>query len=131
MSLSLNDQKKLWKHNNKEKVSLSGKKYYQANKEKINARSTIWWKNHPEQHANKQAARRARKRKAMPKWLTQKQLDHIKTYYAAARMFTLEFGMQMDVDHIIPLKGKDVCGLHVPWNMQIMEHITNTAKGNR
>lgn len=78
-----------------------------------------------------EATRRSRKLKATPKWLTKEQLDHIEFYYACARAWTEQFDQQLDIDHIIPLKGKQVCGLHVPWNLQIMSHEANLLKTNK
>jgi 5-methylcytosine-specific restriction endonuclease McrA len=55
----------------------------------------------------------------------------IAQFYDQARAITTETGDQYSVDHIIPLIHPDVCGLHVPWNMQIMTARENSSKGNR
>lgn len=81
-------------------------------------------------HAYDMALKRAHKAKATPKWLTEKQLEHIKAYYETAQMLSDRWGIQMDVDHEIPLHGKNVSGLHVPWNICIMEHMENVRKNN-
>lgn len=82
-------------------------------------------------HAQIQAKRRADKLKAMPSWLTQHQLDNIDWFYKWAKFLSEEDRKQWDVDHIVPLNGKNVCGLHVPWNMCVMEHKENMKKGNK
>ncbi len=81
--------------------------------------------------AHYEAYRRALKANATPKWLTDTQKAHIAAYYELAAVLTIEFGQQMDVDHIMPLKGKNSCGLHVPWNLQVMSHTFNMSKTNK
>ena len=70
------------------------------------------------------AHRRARLLKAMPSWLSKDQKKEISKFYK-----NCPIGYQ--VDHIIPLCSKIVCGLHVPWNLQYLTPVENLKKGNK
>lgn len=71
------------------------------------------------------AAYDAARRGAMPEWLTLEQRRAIEATYATATVLGLT------VDHIDPLRGKDRCGLHVPWNLQLLTASENSRKSNR
>ena len=75
--------------------------------------------------------RYAAKKMATPSWLTKEHIVAMQTIYTVARMLTKESGVKMDVDHIIPLNGKNVCGLHVPWNLQVTPAYINRSKANK
>ena len=77
------------------------------------------------------AQRRAAKLNATPKWLTDSQLAEIKALYVLADELTNSTDTPHQVDHIVPLQGELVCGLHVPWNLQVIDASTNASKGNR
>ncbi len=51
--------------------------------------------------------------------------------YAEARRLTKETGIKHAVDHVIPLRGRNVCGLHVETNMRVITQRENIRKGNR
>jgi hypothetical protein len=63
---------------------------------------------------------------ATPKWVDQTALIAI---YAEARRRN-KAGESVEVDHIIPIKGKNISGLHVPWNLQIIPSGLNQLKRN-
>jgi hypothetical protein len=75
--------------------------------------------------------RAAEKIQRTPKWLSKLQLSRIEIFYDTAVRLTVEFNKQMHVDHIIPLKGKAVSGLHVPWNLQVITAVDNQKKSNK
>lgn len=62
---------------------------------------------------------------ATPIWLNKDDWAQISDFYEKAVQDNLT------VDHIIPIRGKHVCGLHVPWNLQLLTGPENSAKGNR
>lgn len=77
------------------------------------------------------AARRSMKMMATPAWLTESQVSAMRTVYDHARDCTLVTGERYEVDHIVPIKGKHVCGLHVPWNLQVLPMSENRKKSNK
>lgn len=81
--------------------------------------------------AKLRAFRYERLKNATPTWLTEEQREHIIAYYETARLFNEMFGSTLTVDHVIPLKGEIMSGLHVPWNLQLMEKSANSSKRNK
>jgi len=76
-------------------------------------------------------ARRRKHREATPKWLTKKEKSEIRELYKIAITMSKTTGEQYVVDHIIPLRGEDVCGLHVPWNLRVITQDENLKKSNK
>lgn len=75
--------------------------------------------------------RKAIKLQATPFWLTLSHWEQIDNIYIECARITKETGIKHHVDHIIPLQGKEVRGLHVPWNLQILTAKENESKGNK
>lgn len=81
-------------------------------------------------NAAREAKRRACKLQATPIWLDETQKECIDINYYLARYLSDLWQIDMEVDHIVPLQGKNVSGLHVPWNLQIMVKEANRQKNN-
>jgi hypothetical protein len=69
-------------------------------------------------------------RRAEPRWLTREDKRAIIQAYRDARDSTTLVGVQYHVDHIVPLKGRRVSGLHVPWNLRVLDARANLKKHN-
>ena len=70
-------------------------------------------------------------RHATPDWLTETHWDEMNAFYVERDRQSCETGEPHHVDHIIPLRGENVCGLHVPWNLQVITAAENMSKGAR
>lgn len=76
-------------------------------------------------------ARRRKHREATPEWLTPEQRGAIRAIYKSAIQLSRTTGVRYVVDHIYPLRGATVCGLHVPWNLRLLPHAENLEKSNK
>lgn len=75
--------------------------------------------------------RRVAKLQRVPKWLTSLDWEKIEEYYQYAALLTNVTGIPYEVDHIVPLQGKNISGLHCPQNLQILTRTQNRSKGHR
>ena len=130
----------------KETVSARGKKYRKEKAEQISAQRAIhtadnkeklaeyaykYRKNNPGKINAKTAKRRNQKRNATPKWLTEEQWIQIEQFYIDAAIKTKKTGTPHEVDHIVPVKGGSVSGLHVPWNLRVITRSENRKKSRK
>jgi hypothetical protein len=75
--------------------------------------------------------RRAAKIHRTPAWLTDDDVWMMREAYLLAAMRTHMFGFAWHVDHVLPLQGREVSGLHVPCNLQVIPWIDNVRKANK
>lgn len=122
---------KEWAKNNPEKRKTAIDKWREENRDKHNAINRAW--NAENQHIKTalEGKRRAAKLLRTPKWLTADDLFIIEEAYHLAKLRTQLTDIQYHVDHIIPLQGKNVSGLHVPNNIQVIPAKLNLQKSNK
>ena len=135
----LREQLKKWRAANPDRVvagrvqyakkhSEHSRAWYVANREKALARSSTYRKAHLAKYAAHTMKRIAAQMKRTPSWAD---LGKIETIYAEARTMSAIMDEAWHVDHVIPLQGKLVSGLHVHTNLQILPGIENVRKHNR
>ena len=115
--------------------------------EKARIQQVEWRKNNPNHAGNKESKRkwklnnvgkvnadtvkrRLAKLNRTPSWLTPIDFERIENEYKLAAILTKLWGESWHVDHIIPLQGKMVSGLHVPSNLQVLRGKDNVKKAN-
>lgn len=90
-----------------------------------------WRSDNPDKSAGYSAKRRSAKLNATPDWLTQEDWQEIELIYRLRDELEKQTGVLYHVDHIVPLQGENVCGLHVPWNLQVITASENISKSNK
>lgn len=120
-----------WQKNNKERANANKKRYVQRHLTRVMISKKKWADNNSDKVLAIKSKRRARQIDAYPKWVTPDQKKQIQSIYKKARQMTIETGIKHVVDHIWPLKGKTVSGLHVPWNLQVLTSHENSVKNNK
>lgn len=125
---------------------LYNKNYYEVNKESLFQRKEAWYKANPAKKSEHrqtyrlknlervrfaESLKHTKRRTRVPRWLTETQKQEIQKIYSLRREAEMLTGEKYHVDHIIPLQGKDVCGLHVPWNLQVLPSDVNLSKHNK
>lgn len=109
---------------NKEYYQRKWQERYQKFKAEEKARKKAYYETHQSDYVARKRKRDAAKLNRTPKWLTQEQLELMKRVYKYCPD-------GYDVDHIVPLQGKNVSGLHVPWNLQYLPELENARKSNK
>ena len=147
-----------WRLKNRDRVRAAHLRYYEKNKDAMKKRSIEWGKNNKTRrleiarktwakHVIKRRAenrqwyienkekknadgmrRIAQKKMAVPGWFNQFFVDE--AYHLAALRSKIT-GFKWDVDHIVPLQSKLVCGLHWHKNLQVIPKVVNIRKSNR
>ena len=131
---------------NPDTVKAAKKRHYEKHKEAILAKQTThrdnnkehykeYFKKYKKENAGKvrywNANREAAQLQRTPKWLTAIDFERIQSEYKLAALQTTLTGEPWHVDHIIPLQGKLVSGLHVPGNLRAIRGSENVRKNNK
>ena len=124
-------KKKEWIENNREKVRQYNKNYKARYTEQFRDGVRKWKQENPWAKTVWNHKRRTTKLNAWAKW--DSELTELVTQEAAhlAKLRELKTGIKWHVDHVIPLIGKNVCGLHVWNNLAVIPAHVNVRKSNK
>ena len=113
---------------NKERIIQYQREYAKTNKEKILKASKAYRIKNTAALTAAKANRKRHVKKATPSWVD---LQLISLKHKERIELSRLTGVLHHVDHVVPLQGENVCGLHVPWNLQIITAEENMSKSNK
>lgn len=113
---------------NADAVNAQKREYRVENLEMLTAANRVWRAANPHVHRHHNSSRKKMTKRATPPWAD---MVSIRAVYAEAERLSIETGVLHHVDHIVPLKGDNVCGLHVHWNLRPLPWRDNLSKKNK
>lgn len=116
---------------NRETQQHRAKEYRKQNRDKHIAALKAWREKNHAKVIHDMRMRELAKRKRTPAWLTEKDKLLIERKYSLAQKKTENTRERWVVDHILPLRGEFVSGLHVPSNLRVIKATTNARKYNK
>jgi 5-methylcytosine-specific restriction endonuclease McrA len=117
-----------WKQENPDKARGYTQAYRDRDPERAKAIFSRWLRRYPEKNAARIAKYRVAREQACPPWVDHAEIAKV---YAEAVRLSQETGIPHEVDHVIPLQHRLVCGLHVPWNLRAIPATENQRKSNK
>jgi len=127
----LKQKKSEYYQQNRHLISEIKAQKYKENPENTKVRSKKWKEQNRAKHNHNCMLRHTGKLNATPKWLDELMMLVIEEFYDKAIKLEKLTGVKYNVDHIVPLRNKVVCGLHVPWNLQLLPARDNFSKNNK
>lgn len=124
-------ERKQYSLNNKEKIAKKQQEYYLRNCDKIKSYFSEYQKKHSGKYAAHCAKRSSLLKNRTPVWLSNKDVKYIECLYKIASRLSLCLQVKHHIDHILPLQGKHVSGLHIPSNLQVVSIYINLRKNNK
>lgn len=124
-------QRKAYRASKKASIDAYNREHYKKNTARYKERHKKWNEANPSVRASHRASYRASKLSATPAWLSDTHKYCIEAMYAISKRLKELTGKQWHVDHIVPLVSDNVCGLHVPWNLRVVEASVNLTKSNK
>lgn len=121
-------QQAAWRAMNRDALLERRRKHYEKNKHKYLSIVRDYRQKNIEKARLWQRQHQAKRRSARVSWAND---EAIKAIYKLAKSMSESTGIPHEVDHIIPIRGRVVCGLHVENNLQVIKKVDNMRKGNR
>lgn len=104
------------------------KRWREANLDRDREASRKWQQENRERVRVLVAERTSARKRRTPGWAN---TDRIREFYEIAAEMTRKTGIKHHVDHVMPLRGELVSGLHVHENLRVVTSAENLQKGNR
>ena len=128
---SCKDVSKKYYIDNKEEVLRRTSSYKEKNRQSYCVKSKEYYQNNKQLYVEKSARRRTSKLLRTPSWYSDRDRAAFKELANYQRILKDIGGWAFDIDHILPLQGKTVSGLHCKENWQLLPTSVNKSKGNR